>query len=107
MELIPTTPYGISRKARALRQSPKAFDTWVSKTINNLMQPSGSFTMAFTPTVRRWCAKRNQTECSNELCACDAKRLVIVEADSSKVLKQVELSGSPDVIKSLLKDDLP
>jgi DNA-binding beta-propeller fold protein YncE len=31
-------------------------------------------------------------------CACDAKQLVIVEADSSKVLKQVELSGSPDVI---------
>jgi DNA-binding beta-propeller fold protein YncE len=31
-------------------------------------------------------------------CACDAKQLVIVEVDSSKVLKQVELSGSPDVI---------
>jgi DNA-binding beta-propeller fold protein YncE len=31
-------------------------------------------------------------------CACDAKRLVIVEADSSKVLKYVELRGSPDVI---------
>ena len=31
-------------------------------------------------------------------CACDAKQLVIIEADSGKVLKQVELSGSPDVI---------
>jgi DNA-binding beta-propeller fold protein YncE len=31
-------------------------------------------------------------------CACDAKQLVIVEADSGKVLKQVELGGSPDVI---------
>jgi DNA-binding beta-propeller fold protein YncE len=31
-------------------------------------------------------------------CACDAKQLIIVEADSSKVLKQVVLSGSPDVI---------
>jgi DNA-binding beta-propeller fold protein YncE len=31
-------------------------------------------------------------------CACDAKQLIIVEADSSKVLKQVGLSGSPDVI---------
>ena len=31
-------------------------------------------------------------------CACDAKQLVTIEADSGKVLKQVELSGSPDVI---------
>jgi DNA-binding beta-propeller fold protein YncE len=31
-------------------------------------------------------------------CACDAKQLVIVEADSSKVLEYIELSGSPDVI---------
>jgi DNA-binding beta-propeller fold protein YncE len=31
-------------------------------------------------------------------CACDAKQLVILEADSGEVLKQLELSGSPDVI---------
>ena len=31
-------------------------------------------------------------------CACDAKRLVILEADSGKIIKQLELSGSPDVI---------
>ena len=31
-------------------------------------------------------------------CACDAKRLVILEADSRKVIKQLELSGPPDVI---------
>jgi DNA-binding beta-propeller fold protein YncE len=31
-------------------------------------------------------------------CACDAKQLVILEADSGEVLKQIELSGSPDVI---------
>src|SRR6516164_11384660 len=31
-------------------------------------------------------------------CACDAKWLVILEADSGKVKKQLELSGPPDVI---------
>jgi len=31
-------------------------------------------------------------------CACDAKQLVILEADSGEVLKQLELGGSPDVI---------
>jgi hypothetical protein len=31
-------------------------------------------------------------------CACDAKQLVILEADSGTVLKQLDLSGSPDVI---------
>jgi DNA-binding beta-propeller fold protein YncE len=31
-------------------------------------------------------------------CACDAKQMVILKADSGKVLKQLELSGSPDVI---------
>jgi DNA-binding beta-propeller fold protein YncE len=31
-------------------------------------------------------------------CACDAKQLVILEADSGEVLKQLELSGCPDVI---------
>ena len=31
-------------------------------------------------------------------CACDARQLVIPHADSGKVLKQLELSGSPDVI---------
>ena len=31
-------------------------------------------------------------------CACDAKQLVILEADSGKVIKQLELSGHPDVI---------
>ena len=31
-------------------------------------------------------------------CACDGKQLVILEADSGEVLKQLELSGSPDVI---------
>jgi len=31
-------------------------------------------------------------------CACDAKQLVILEADSGEVLKQLELSGPPDVI---------
>jgi len=31
-------------------------------------------------------------------CACDAKQLVILEADSGKVIKQLELSGPPDVI---------
>jgi hypothetical protein len=31
-------------------------------------------------------------------CACDAKRLVILEADAGKIIKQLELSGSPDVI---------
>jgi DNA-binding beta-propeller fold protein YncE len=31
-------------------------------------------------------------------CACDAKKLVTLDADSGKTMKQVELSGSPDVI---------
>jgi DNA-binding beta-propeller fold protein YncE len=31
-------------------------------------------------------------------CACDGKQLVVLEADSGEVLKQLELSGSPDVI---------
>jgi DNA-binding beta-propeller fold protein YncE len=31
-------------------------------------------------------------------CACDAKQLVILKADSGEVLRQLELSGSPDVI---------
>ena len=31
-------------------------------------------------------------------CACDARQLVILHADSGKVFKQLELSGSPDVI---------
>jgi hypothetical protein len=31
-------------------------------------------------------------------CACDAKQLVILKADSGEVLTQLELSGSPDVI---------
>lgn len=31
-------------------------------------------------------------------CACDSKQLVILEADSGKELKQLELSGPPDVI---------
>jgi DNA-binding beta-propeller fold protein YncE len=31
-------------------------------------------------------------------CACDAKQLVILEADLGGLLKQLELSGSPDVI---------
>ena len=31
-------------------------------------------------------------------CACDAKQLVILEADSGEILKQLELGGSPDVI---------
>ena len=31
-------------------------------------------------------------------CACDAKKLVTLDADSGKIMKQVELSGSPDVI---------
>ena len=31
-------------------------------------------------------------------CACDAKRLVVLEADSGEVSKQLQLSGSPDVI---------
>jgi len=31
-------------------------------------------------------------------CACDAKQLVILEADSGRVIKQLELSGPPDVI---------
>ena len=31
-------------------------------------------------------------------CACDAGQLVILKADSGEVLKQLELSGSPDVI---------
>ena len=33
-------------------------------------------------------------------CACDARRLVILKADSGEALKQLELSGSPDVIFS-------
>jgi DNA-binding beta-propeller fold protein YncE len=32
------------------------------------------------------------------LCACDAKQLVILKADSGKILEQLQLSGSPDVI---------
>jgi DNA-binding beta-propeller fold protein YncE len=31
-------------------------------------------------------------------CACDSKQLVILEADSGQALKQLELSGAPDVI---------
>jgi len=31
-------------------------------------------------------------------CACDSKQLVILEADSGQTLKQLELSGPPDVI---------
>ena len=31
-------------------------------------------------------------------CACDARRLVILKADSGEALKQLELSGPPDVI---------
>jgi DNA-binding beta-propeller fold protein YncE len=31
-------------------------------------------------------------------CACDAKQLLVLEADSGEVLKRFELSGSPDVI---------
>jgi DNA-binding beta-propeller fold protein YncE len=31
-------------------------------------------------------------------CACDARQLVILKADSGEVLQQLELSGSPDVI---------
>ena len=31
-------------------------------------------------------------------CACDAKQLVILKADSGEIIKQLELSGSPDVI---------
>ena len=31
-------------------------------------------------------------------CACDARQLVILKADSGEVLKQLELNGSPDVI---------
>jgi len=31
-------------------------------------------------------------------CACDARQLIILNADSGKVLKQLELSGAPDVI---------
>jgi len=31
-------------------------------------------------------------------CACDAKQLLVLEADSGEVLKRIELSGSPDVI---------
>ncbi len=31
-------------------------------------------------------------------CACDSNQLVILKADSGEVLKQLELSGSPDVI---------
>ena len=31
-------------------------------------------------------------------CACDAKQLVILEADSGRVIKQLELSAPPDVI---------
>jgi DNA-binding beta-propeller fold protein YncE len=31
-------------------------------------------------------------------CACDAKKLVTLDADSGKIVKQLELSGSPDVI---------
>jgi DNA-binding beta-propeller fold protein YncE len=31
-------------------------------------------------------------------CACDAKKLITLDADSGKIVKQVELSGSPDVI---------
>jgi DNA-binding beta-propeller fold protein YncE len=31
-------------------------------------------------------------------CACDSKQLVILEADSGQALKQLELSGPPDVI---------
>ncbi len=31
-------------------------------------------------------------------CACDARQLVILKADSGEALKQLELSGSPDVI---------
>jgi DNA-binding beta-propeller fold protein YncE len=31
-------------------------------------------------------------------CACDAKKLVTLDADSGKIMEQVELSGSPDVV---------
>jgi hypothetical protein len=31
-------------------------------------------------------------------CACDAKRLVVLEADSGEVLKQLQSGGPPDVI---------
>jgi hypothetical protein len=31
-------------------------------------------------------------------CACDARQLVILKADSDEVLKQLELSGPPDVV---------
>jgi DNA-binding beta-propeller fold protein YncE len=31
-------------------------------------------------------------------CACDARQLVILKADSGEIIKQLELSGSPDVI---------
>jgi DNA-binding beta-propeller fold protein YncE len=31
-------------------------------------------------------------------CACDAKRLVVLDADSGEVSKQLQLSGSPDVV---------
>jgi DNA-binding beta-propeller fold protein YncE len=37
-------------------------------------------------------------ECRRLFCACDAKRLVVLEADSGEVSKQLQLSGSPDVI---------
>jgi DNA-binding beta-propeller fold protein YncE len=47
---------------------------------------SGAHGLDFDPEHRRL------------FCACDAKQLVILKAYSGEVLKQVELSGSPDVI---------
>src|SRR5262249_11386689 len=67
MELIPTIPFGISPKVQGLKQSLKAFGTWASKTITNLILPSGSFTTLSMPIAIRWCARGKQTECSNEV----------------------------------------
>src|SRR6516164_11051336 len=46
----------------------------------------GPHGLAFDPEQRRL------------FCACDAKQLVILEADSGRVIKQLEISGPPDVI---------
>ena len=38
------------------------------------------------------------TEQRRLFCACDGKKLVVLDADSGKGLDQVDLSGAPDVV---------
>src|SRR5947209_11998674 len=61
MARILTIRSGINPRGQALRPSPQASATWVSRMTTSRMPLSGSSMMRSTPIVRKWCVRVSPT----------------------------------------------